>query len=139
MRAAWDRRVEGPEEHLWAAVEGAAVLDQGTLEVTGREQLPARQATVTVRATTVALQPPRSRSQAAPAVPLSAVLVREEAPPEGVEPLERLLLTTLPVTTAAEAWRCVQRGAPGDTSIVDITMGWVRSPPVALKRHRQGL
>lgn len=67
-----------------------------------------RTADVTVRATTVILRPPNRPAGQAPLPPVSVhvVLVREEAPPAGEEPIEWLLVTTLPIGDA-EAVRTV--------------------------------
>ena len=51
---------------------------------------------------------PAHRSATTPsAPPLTVVLAREIAPPDGIEPIEWLLVTTLAVTTAADAERIV--------------------------------
>jgi hypothetical protein len=108
VRGSWDRRVEGPEQHLWAAAEAAPEAGRQEILVPGKDRLPERQAEVSVRFTTVALCPPRGRPKGGAAVAMGVVLVREEAPPPGAKPLEWLLLTTLPVGNAEEAWRCVE-------------------------------
>lgn len=108
VRAAWDRCVEGAPEHLWAAAEAAAAAGPARVMVTGKDKLPEREAEVSVRWTEVALCPPRHRREGLAAVTMRVVLVREEAPPEGAKPLVWLLLTTLPVSSFEEAWRCVR-------------------------------
>lgn len=106
VRAAQNRRLEpsGEEERqvpakLWEALEQAKPLGTLDVEVTKRPNRPARQACVTVRSATVGLTPPRRSGYCPPEVTVNAVLVREAAPPPGVEPLEWLLLTSLPVDT----------------------------------------
>lgn len=59
----------------------------------------ARVATVEVRAATVALRPPPRPDRTLPSVALNIVLVAEVGVPSGEEPLEWLLVTTLPIET----------------------------------------
>jgi hypothetical protein len=114
VRAAWDRGVEAPQQHLWAAV--AAAPEAGTLTVTvprraaqpGQPAQPARTAHLTLRFAPVTLRPPRHRStEHLPPVPITAVWVVETAPPADTRPIEWLLLTTCPVTTAEQAFTMV--------------------------------
>ena len=68
------------------------------LEVPRRGRQPARTAEMSVHFDEVILRPPRDKSDLA-AIRIWAVLTREEAPPKDVkEPLEWMLLTTVPVT-----------------------------------------
>jgi hypothetical protein len=50
-----------------------------------------------VKAATVELHPPYRKGTRLPPVTINAVLLREEESPDGVEPLEWLLLTSLPI------------------------------------------
>ena len=107
VRAAWDRRVEHPERYLWAAVEAAPPAGTLTVHVPRTRDRAERSAEVTVRFCPLTLRPPRHRPQLAP-VAIWAVSLHEPAPPPGTEPLEWLLLTTLPVTTFADAVRIAE-------------------------------
>lgn len=110
VRASWDRAVDAPQGHLWAAV--AAVPTAGTLTVSvparpataSTPAQPARTAHLTLRFTPVTLRPPRHRTaeQLAP-VAIAAVWVVETAPPPDTRPIEWLLLTTCSVTTTEQA------------------------------------
>lgn len=103
-RAAWDRRVEHPEQYLWATVSAWSVAATLTVHVPRHEGQPARQAVVSVRFGPVTLRPPRHRqAEHLPGVTVWAVSVLEEYPPAGVEPLEWLLLTTWAARTVDEA------------------------------------
>lgn len=63
-----------------------------------REQArDARVATVEVRATQVTLAPPYRPDRKLPSVTLNLVLVEETNPPDGCEPIQWLLVTTLPI------------------------------------------
>jgi hypothetical protein len=67
-----------------------------------------RKARVEVRAATVTLQPPWRPDGKLPPVTVNAVLVTEVDPPQGDEPVEWLLLTTLPIGTAEQVGQVVQ-------------------------------
>jgi len=79
------------------------------VEVAAKPGLPARQARVSVSFAPILLLPPHVKRGAYEKKPLYlwVVCVREDQPPKGVEPLEWLLLTNVPVTTVAEAWERV--------------------------------
>ena len=78
-------------------------------EQRGRRQArESRQATVEVRATTVRLRAPFRPDRKLPDVTIHAVLVREVAPPAGEQPVEWLLLTSLPIGTVEEVLRVIQ-------------------------------
>ena len=81
-----------------AATEGDAALARFETKVA---KLPAsRTATVELRFATVTLTPKKGRRRP---VLVEAIALREVDPPEGVEPLDGILLTTCPVTTVTEA------------------------------------
>jgi hypothetical protein len=114
VRAAWDRGVAAPQRHLWATV--AAAPEAGTLRLAvprraaqpGKPAQPARTAELTLRVAPVTLRPPRHRSaEHLPVVAVNAVWLVEPAPPAGTTPIEWLLLTTCPVTTADAAFQVV--------------------------------
>jgi hypothetical protein len=114
IRASRDRVLAEEEvRHLWVKVERQPLAGQLTLQIAANQQRQARQATVSVRFTTVKLKPPwRPNQKKLPPVTLNAILVREEHPPDDVnEPIEWLLLTNTPVTNFDEAvqvvaWYC---------------------------------
>jgi hypothetical protein len=68
----------------------------------------ARTATVTIRATRVKLRGPQRPGGRARDVELNAILVREEDPPRGEEPLEWLLLTSLPIKSFKQVCRVIE-------------------------------
>lgn len=67
-----------------------------------------RTAVVAVRAASVKLCPPAGKGHRLPSVVINVVLVREVNPPEGEEPVEWMLLTTLPIDTVEEVRRIIQ-------------------------------
>ena len=106
IRAAWDRCVQAPERYVWATVEAQPVVEHLRLQVPRRGPQPGREATLALRFCPLTLWPPRHRkAEGLPAVALWAVQVREVEPPDGVEPIEWLLLTTVAVQTVARRHR----------------------------------
>lgn len=95
---------------LWPCVEKQPVANQLTVKITGNSDRKARIATVSVRYTTVTLNPPwRPNQLKLPPVTLNAILVREENPSADVdEPIEWLLLTNTPVDSFAQAHKVIQ-------------------------------
>jgi len=110
IRAAQDRCVSDEARLLWAAMESVRPHGRWPVRVSRKEDLPGRTAIVSVRWRRVEIEPPvhRKDRRRLRVVPLNAVLVREEEPPEGVEPLEWLLLTSLKVETLEEARQCAE-------------------------------
>lgn len=109
VRGAWNRKLEDPpEHHLWDAVEAASVIGTMSVTVPRKPGQSARETTLELRTTVVQFAPPGHRPASTPAAPpIAVVLARELAPPDGVHPIEWLLLTTLPVATVADARRMV--------------------------------
>lgn len=104
VRAAWDRRVANSAGYLWAAMEAAPLLGHAELQLPRREQREARAARLSIRCASVSLRPPSTRcGENLPTVEVYAILAREEAAPPDAEPLEWMLLTTVPTRTEAEA------------------------------------
>lgn len=84
---------------LWQAAEEAPELGQIEFDLTATAQRSSRRVVQTLRSVRVRLAPPYRCDQVLSAVEVTALLAREEAPPEGVEPIQWLLLTNLPVET----------------------------------------
>jgi hypothetical protein len=86
-------------ERLHQVMRHTPACGQLTLELRGHPEREARCATLTVRTTTLELQPPpthRERERLEP-VSLQVILAVEDNPPPRVEPVSWLLLTTLAV------------------------------------------
>lgn len=104
VRAAQDRTAEHVEQYLWAAMATAAVAATVTVTLGKRGKQLARNATLTVRWRQVTLRPPKRRAkEKLPSVTVWAVWAVETDPPPGVERVEWLLLTTVPILTTADA------------------------------------
>jgi hypothetical protein len=123
IRAGQDRnlteRIGKGFVHLWDKVASTRVLR--TMEVDVRQRpaheakdgkrnqaRTARTATVTIQAARVELRGPQRPGGRPESVQVNAVLVREQDPPEGEEPLEWLLLTSLPIKTIKDVCRVIE-------------------------------
>lgn len=118
VRGCQDRAVV-EENRLLPLLASRAPLGDITIQVSKREattgpgrkrRLPreSREAKVTVRSTRTLLRPPQRPGEPLPAVWVNVILVREENPPPGEEPIEWLLLTSLPVETFAQACTVIE-------------------------------
>ncbi len=89
-------------ERLYEVMRQIPACGQLTLELRRHPEREARSATLTLRTTTLELQPPQNHPQAESLAPVSVqvILAQEDNPPAGVESVSWLLLTTLPVTCA---------------------------------------
>ncbi len=111
VRARFDRLLAEPNiKFLWAKVERQRRAGELTVDITGNQHQASRQATVSLRACTVTLRPPRRPPpQKLSPLKLTAILVREIHPPAGLdEPIEWLLLTNTPVATLEDMLGVIQ-------------------------------
>lgn len=107
IRAYHPRALADGEGHLQTAVAQAPVRGTMSVEVRARAGRPARTATVSVRSCAVTVVGPWRPHGQQPNLTLNVVEAREEAPPEGGEPLHWILLTSLPVSRWAEVQRVI--------------------------------
>lgn len=115
IRSQHDRRccrghAEGGEETtLHELLRTLPKRSRRTITVGGRDGEPKRKAVVAVAWCAVRLFPPQDCRGHCHKGPLDvwALRVREIAPPKGVEPVEWFLLSSLEVTSVAEAWERV--------------------------------
>lgn len=98
IRSSQPRKLEDGVRLLKAAEEGHE-LGQIEFDLPATAGRSARHVVQTLRAVRAKLAPPYRCDKALEAIEVTALLAREEAPPEGVEPLQWLLLTNLPVET----------------------------------------
>jgi hypothetical protein len=113
VRADRCRRLDGEADLLGAVAARAAALGTARLRVPRKDGGPEREAGVEVRVLPARLAVPSGgpRRPGARAVAVTAVLATEPSPPEGAQPLDWLLLTTLAVPDLAEAVRALRRYA----------------------------
>lgn len=111
---------DGPEKYVRERLLSQPVLFTHTIEVRGRKPKVAcetrgrrqprrsRQAQVEVRQARITLRPPARPDRKLPELTMNAVLVREPNPPVKEEPVEWLLLTSLPSAEAEQVRRIIQ-------------------------------
>jgi hypothetical protein len=108
IRAQHDRRLESHQK-LWAFMAAQPLAERRELYVPRRGPQPARTATVEIRWASVTIQAPAvGPKKGWPGLTLQAIWVHEPHPPTGVEPLSWMLLTDLPVLSAAQAWEKIE-------------------------------
>jgi len=95
-------------QHLFEVVRGWQAMGEQDLPLAASKQSKARVAHVLLSYGSLRLLPPQHQ-QASALRPLVVWVVRvwEPAPPEGVEALEWILLTSVPTTTVEQAWQRV--------------------------------
>jgi hypothetical protein len=114
IRATHNRRVRGAADarYLWDAAEAAPVVGQMTVKLKRTREREAREASLSVQlGESLEIVRPRhlKKQCAAESVMVSVVLVREVGTlPEGVEPVEWLLVSTRPLSGFEDAVACVQ-------------------------------
>ena len=105
VRAAKDRGVE-EGQRLWAFMESQEVSGKVVVEVPRKDKQKTRQAQLSIRYAQVKIKPPRHRKKAAEGLKnltLWAIFAEEQNPPQGIEPISWMLLTTMPVCGFEEA------------------------------------
>ncbi len=97
-------------ESLQQAIEATAACGELTLELQRTPKRKPRTATLTVRMSTLELQPPQQHPQRSSLKPVRVQVVWavEEQPPSGEKAIAWLLLTTLEVTNFEQAERCLR-------------------------------
>src|SRR5256714_3530536 len=111
VRAAQHRRVQESEEEITYALTRARSWPSQasrSFEVPARHGHQARSTQLQLACGQMALLPPRNEPRAGKdPVTVWVIRVWEEQAPEGEEPLEWILLTSVPTTTLAQAWERV--------------------------------
>jgi len=108
VRAARNRRLSDEEGYLWDTLQKQPIAASAEVLVARRDKQPSRTAKLSVRFRKVSLRRPEFR-RGPQSVTLWAVLAVEEHRPAGVdEPIEWLLLSSLPVKSANDALQRLQ-------------------------------
>lgn len=109
IRAVRNRKTTAGSK-LWAEAANWPLTAAGrqSLGVAARPGRPARTAEVELRWGEVELAAPQRSDRRLPVVRLRVVWVSEASAPAGMEPLEWMLLTSLPVAEATSAWQIVE-------------------------------
>jgi hypothetical protein len=103
VRAEQDRLLAEGHRQLWESVEAQAVAGFHRVQIARRPGRPARVANLAVRFAEVEMAAPKNRLRGCSPVRVWAVLALEPEPPPGSDPLEWMLLTTLPVCSHEQA------------------------------------
>src|SRR5438552_8913721 len=115
VRAASNRSLMAGEKCLWEELESSVLAGRLEVEVAAKKDEPARTAKVSVRYQEVEIKPPKRLKKVRIAgwkpIRLWAVYVKEVYAPEGVTPLEWMLLTNVAVNNIEDAlerieWYC---------------------------------
>lgn len=95
--------------HLFEVVRGWAVQGESDLELEATKTSKARTAHLAISFGRVRLLPPRmqEKTDRRPIV-VEVVRVWEPEPPEGVEPIEWVLLSSMPIQSVEQAWERVE-------------------------------
>jgi hypothetical protein len=118
LRVAQDRDVKLPEEdgeatldqkHLKTLARALPAMDAHVVSIPAQHHQPKRDALLQMSFREVRVQPP-VHGASVRKTELTAWVVRvwEPCPPEGQEPLEWILLSTLPIRDESSAWEVVQ-------------------------------
>jgi hypothetical protein len=108
VRANQPRALEEEDGSVFSAVAGAPRLGQYTLKLRARPDQKRRTAKLEVRAIPVTLRGPQRPGGRLEPETMNVVEVREVAPPEGVEPIHWVLLTSWPIGTFGAALRVIK-------------------------------
>ncbi len=114
IRAAQNRRIKKADRErvkLFETLRSVSTCGEKRLELQRTPRRKARLATLTVRFTTVELQPPRGKEEIQSGIVVQAILAEEENPPAGEKAVSWLLLTTLPVLNYTDACDCLSKYA----------------------------
>jgi transposase-like protein/transposase Tn5 family protein len=103
-RAAYDRNVDGEHEQVFATLASAPVVAHKYLALAATPKRKARTAKLEIRACPLVLHAPRNgTARGLPPLALWGVWAYEPEAPQGVEPLDWKLLSSVPVITAEDA------------------------------------
>lgn len=104
VRAAWNRGVDHSEKYLWEAMQSVPALGTTQLRVPPRAGMAERAAKLAIRCAPVHIRPPRNRKDIGlTTVEVYVIWAIETDAPKDVEPIEWMLLTSVPTLTMEEA------------------------------------
>lgn len=115
IRAAWNRRVEAPQQHLWPAVAANVPVGQAIVNLPRQGTTrAARCCTLDLHICEVTLRPPKWRNaeRLAP-IRIHALWAVEKNPPPKAAAVQWMLLSTLPIASLEQAlerldWYCAR-------------------------------
>jgi Transposase DNA-binding/Transposase Tn5 dimerisation domain len=113
VRVAQDRCIEGEEEdeqigRLKESIRALPACQKQMLDLPATADRKARSATLSIAWQAVNIEPPKTgASITGQKIRVWVVRAWEETPPDGIEPLEWILITSVPVQTVEQAWERV--------------------------------
>lgn len=102
VRAEHNRQLAEEQGLLWEQIAAEPVAGIEVLSVPRQAKRAARQAHLEVRFKRVRLKPPQRKAELGE-ITITAIVAQETQAPEGVEPIEWMLLTTIAVSNFAQA------------------------------------
>jgi Transposase Tn5 dimerisation domain/Transposase DNA-binding len=110
IRAKCNRRLApgAAQDYLWEEMQAARPLGKLTFKLSRQADRPPRQATLAVTARPVTFNGARRPGGRLPPVQVWAIYAIELKPPKGAEPIEWLLLTSVPVSNLPRACLVMQ-------------------------------
>jgi hypothetical protein len=102
IRAKHDRQVQGEQARLFEALQGQPISGYQVVKLPRQKNRPAREAKLAIRFAALTLCAPQDKAHLS-ALQIWTVLAKEEGAPEGAEPIEWRLLTTLAVESFEQA------------------------------------
>jgi len=115
IRSSQNRRLEGQVDEsrkgivkLWESVEDSPELGRSEFTLPKSHERTEKKVVATVKAKRLRLYPPNRRGRKLSVIEVSVVMLKELNPPPGEEPIEWILLTSLPVNTLEEALTIIQ-------------------------------
>lgn len=108
IRAQHDRNLDCHKK-LWAFMAEQPLGETRAIDIPRARGQKARKATVEVRWSPITIEAPKVGAKKNwPGLSLWAIWINEVDPPEGVEPVEWMLLTDTPIANAEQAWEKVE-------------------------------
>jgi hypothetical protein len=102
VRAEHNRQLAEEQGPLWEQIEGEAVAGIKIISVPRQAKRAPREARLEVRFKEVRLKPPKRKGELGE-IAITAILAQETQVPEGAEPIQWMVLTTMAVNNFAQA------------------------------------
>lgn len=102
VRAEHNRQLAEEQGRLWEHIQAEPVAGSAVIGVARQAQRAPREARLEVRFKPVRLQPPKPKGELG-AIAITAIMAQEIDAPQGVEPLQWMLLTTMPIENFDQA------------------------------------
>jgi hypothetical protein len=105
VRGAWDRRITEGSKRLKKEVESKPEAGEVIVNIPKdtKNKRPPRTAKLRIKFATVTARPPKTRTTKLKNIKIQAILAEEIEAPQGVKPINWLLVTTLPINTLEDA------------------------------------